>query len=79
MTDELGSADTPLVSASGVTKRYGATLALNNAGIVIERGDIFFSAQDPPRNHFRLGFSAIPRHRIEPGLRLLAQIADTIT
>ena len=38
MTDELGSADTPLVSASGVTKRYGATLALNNAGIVIERG-----------------------------------------
>lgn len=48
-------------------------------GIVIERGDIFFSAQDPPRNHFRLGFSAIPRHRIEPGLRLLAQIADTIT
>ena len=38
MTDELGSPVTPLVSASGVTKRYGATLALNNAGIVIERG-----------------------------------------
>jgi simple sugar transport system ATP-binding protein len=35
---ELGSAGTPLVSASGVTKRYGATLALNDAGIVIERG-----------------------------------------
>ncbi len=38
MTDELGSAGTPLVSASGVTKRYGPTLALNDAGIVIERG-----------------------------------------
>ena len=38
MTDELGSAGTPLVSASGVTKRYGPTLALNNAGITIERG-----------------------------------------
>ncbi|HEX3778853.1 MAG TPA: sugar ABC transporter ATP-binding protein [Pseudonocardiaceae bacterium] len=38
MTEELGSAVTPLVSASGVTKRYGATVALNDAGIVIERG-----------------------------------------
>ncbi|HEV3357624.1 MAG TPA: sugar ABC transporter ATP-binding protein [Pseudonocardiaceae bacterium] len=35
---ELGSAGTPLVAASGVTKRHGATLALNDAGIVIERG-----------------------------------------
>ncbi len=35
---ELGSAGTPLVSASGVTKRYGPTLALDDAGIVIERG-----------------------------------------
>ncbi len=41
-------------------------------GIVIEPGHVLFAAKSPPRNYFRLGFSAIPEERIEPGIRLLA-------
>ena len=44
--------------------------------IIIEPGDIFFSDPDEHRNYFRLGFSSIPEDRIEPGIRLLADIAD---
>ncbi|HXG28355.1 MAG TPA: PLP-dependent aminotransferase family protein [Nevskiales bacterium] len=43
-------------------------------GIIIEAGDINFMASDPPRNFFRLGFSSIPTERIEPGIRLLAEL-----
>lgn len=45
-------------------------------GIIIEPGDIFFSVPNEHRNYFRLGFSSIPEDRIEPGIRLLASIAD---
>jgi len=45
-----------------------------NAGLIIEPGSIFFLGQDRPANHFRLGFSAIPSDRIEPGIRLLADL-----
>jgi len=45
-----------------------------NAGVIIEPGSIFFLGQDRPANHFRLGFSAIPSDRIEPGIRLLAEL-----
>ena len=41
-------------------------------GIVIEPGHVHFMAEPQPRNFFRLGFSAIPEERIEPGVRLLA-------
>jgi GntR family transcriptional regulator/MocR family aminotransferase len=44
------------------------------AGVLIERGDIFFLEQDAPRNHFRIGFSAIAHRCIEPGVRLLGEI-----
>ena len=43
-------------------------------GIAIERGDRFFDEELPPRNHFRLGFGAIPRRLIEPGIRHLAEL-----
>ena len=42
--------------------------------ILIERGDIYFISPDPPCNYFRLGYSAIPADRIEPGIRELATL-----
>lgn len=43
-------------------------------GILIEPGDIFFGAEDPPKNLFRLGFSSIAAERIEPGLKALSEV-----
>ncbi|MDH5556888.1 MAG: PLP-dependent aminotransferase family protein, partial [Alphaproteobacteria bacterium] len=43
-------------------------------GIVIEPGHVNFAAGAGPGNFFRLGFSAIPEERIEPGIRLLADL-----
>lgn len=48
-------------------------------GIIIERGDVHFAASSPPRNFFRLGFSAIATDRIEPGVERLAQLIDEST
>ena len=46
-------------------------------GIVIEPGHVHFMATPQPRNFFRLGFSAIPEERIEPGIRLLAGLINS--
>ena len=43
-------------------------------GIVIEPGDIFFADPNPPRNYFRLGFSAIKTDLIAEGIEKLAGI-----
>jgi GntR family transcriptional regulator/MocR family aminotransferase len=43
-------------------------------GILIERGDWHFQAEDAPRRFFRLGFSSIPLDKIEPGIKLLGEI-----
>ncbi|PIW31206.1 MAG: 2-aminoadipate aminotransferase [Rhodospirillales bacterium CG15_BIG_FIL_POST_REV_8_21_14_020_66_15] len=44
-------------------------------GVIIEPGRVnFFARTEAPRNHFRLGFSSIAAERIEPGIRLLADI-----
>jgi GntR family transcriptional regulator/MocR family aminotransferase len=43
-------------------------------GILIERGDWHFQAEDAPRRFFRLGFSSIPLEKIEPGIKLLGEI-----
>lgn len=50
---------------------YGRAL---DKGILIEPGDIYFMADDPPRRYFRLGYSSIPADRIEPGIRQLANL-----
>ncbi|MDI9937626.1 MocR-like pyridoxine biosynthesis transcription factor PdxR [Rhodococcus opacus] len=42
-------------------------------GVLIERGDIFFTQPVPPRNHFRIGYGAIPLRSIEEGIALLGQ------
>ncbi|UCH74095.1 MAG: PLP-dependent aminotransferase family protein [Rhodospirillales bacterium] len=43
-------------------------------GIVIEPGHVHFMTAPQPRRFFRLGFSAIPEERIEPGVRLLSDL-----
>ncbi|UYM03329.1 MocR-like pyridoxine biosynthesis transcription factor PdxR [Solicola gregarius] len=44
------------------------------AGVVIERGDIFFADPQANRYHVRLGFSAIDLEAIAPGVRQFAQV-----
>ena len=48
------------------------------AGILIEPGDIHFLSNHPPLNYFRLGFSSIANDRIEPGIQKLANIINTM-
>lgn len=43
-------------------------------GILIERGDVYFIENPGPKHCFRLGFSAIPTHLIEEGIRQLGEL-----
>ena len=43
-------------------------------GVIIEPGAVNFAGKKAPKNNFRLGFSSIAAERIEPGIRLLADI-----
>lgn len=43
-------------------------------GVMIEPGRVLFAAEDGPRNYFRLGFSSIAEEKIEPGIRILANV-----
>jgi GntR family transcriptional regulator/MocR family aminotransferase len=43
-------------------------------GVLIEPGRVHFFAAEAPANYFRLGFSSIAEERIEPGIRLLAEL-----
>jgi len=45
-------------------------------GILIEPGTVHFGESNPPKNCFRLGFSAITVDQITPGIKLLAKIID---
>lgn len=47
-------------------------------GILIEPGDIFFMDPERGRNHFRIGFAAVPLRRVDEGLRLLGQVAEEL-
>lgn len=42
--------------------------------IFIEPGRIYFGARERPHNYFRLGFSSIEEKKIEPGIKLLAEL-----
>jgi GntR family transcriptional regulator/MocR family aminotransferase len=44
--------------------------------VFIESGRIYFGRTDQPRNYFRLGFSSIEEKKIEPGIKLLAEIVS---
>jgi GntR family transcriptional regulator / MocR family aminotransferase len=43
-------------------------------GILIEPGRIYFGGPERPRNYFRMGFSSIDERKIEPGIKLLANM-----
>ncbi len=43
-------------------------------GVVVERGDIYFSDPEANRNHLRLGFAAIPADRIEARVAILGEL-----
>jgi GntR family transcriptional regulator/MocR family aminotransferase len=40
--------------------------------VLIEPGAVHFLQDDPPQHYFRLGFSAIATHKIEPGIEQLS-------
>lgn len=50
--------------------------AARGQGVLIEAGDIFFLDPAEGRRHFRLGFTSIATHRIEPGLRRLGALVQ---
>jgi len=43
-------------------------------GVIMDPGALRYFEPDPPRRHARLGFSAIDESRIEPGIRVLAEL-----
>lgn len=43
-------------------------------GLIIEPGAVYFNEQPAPQNYFRLGFSSIDADRIEPGIKILAEL-----
>lgn len=47
-------------------------------GVLIERGDIYFAHHPRPRNHFRIGYPAVPVRRIEEGIALLGAEARAL-
>jgi GntR family transcriptional regulator/MocR family aminotransferase len=47
-------------------------------GVLIEPGDVFFMTDPAPAGHVRLGFQSIPAKDIEPGVRVLAEVADAM-
>jgi GntR family transcriptional regulator/MocR family aminotransferase len=48
------------------------------AGVLIEPGDVFFAAEAPPKNCFRIGFSSIAANRIGKGIEILGQVLTQI-
>jgi GntR family transcriptional regulator/MocR family aminotransferase len=58
-------------------ERFDATELAAQArerGVLIEPGEVFFMADPPPRQHFRMGYSSIAPAAIEPGVKLLAEL-----
>ena len=47
------------------------------AGVVIEPGSVCFLEEPRPQNFFKLGFSGIPTHFIEPGIAALAGVINS--
>jgi GntR family transcriptional regulator/MocR family aminotransferase len=47
-------------------------------GVLLEPGDVFFAAQQPPRGYLRLGYQSIGVAAIEPGLRRLGEVLQAM-
>ncbi|RTE66336.1 PLP-dependent aminotransferase family protein [Amphritea opalescens] len=48
--------------------------AATRKSILMEPGAIHFVYENPPENYFRLGFSSIANHKIEPGIAALKKV-----
>ncbi|MEZ5926022.1 MAG: PLP-dependent aminotransferase family protein [Hyphomicrobiaceae bacterium] len=44
--------------------------------VLIEPGRVHFGAEPAPRSYFRLGFSSIEERRIEPGIKIVAELVS---
>ena len=53
--------------------------ACQNQGVLIEPGSVHYISEDRPFNNFRLGYTSIPLERIEAGVQIIAEIAETLT
>ncbi|MDX2422384.1 MAG: PLP-dependent aminotransferase family protein [Amphritea sp.] len=74
-TQEVNSGATSmwLKAPEGVNTEEVSWAAARNS-ILIEPGAIHFPIANPPKNYFRLGFSAIANHKIEPGIAALKKV-----
>ncbi|PAU73835.1 MocR-like pyridoxine biosynthesis transcription factor PdxR [Vreelandella alkaliphila] len=61
----------------GLDCQYLQALA-REEGILLERGDLHYFDR-PAKEYLRLGFSAIPEERIEPGIERLARLVSDAT
>mgnify|MGYP000706869366 FL=1 len=52
---------------------------LYERGVIVEPGDIFFSSTRPPKHHLRIGYSSIPKERIEDGVKIIASELDLLS
>lgn len=73
--DEIGQGVTSvwLKAPAGVNTEEVSWAAARKS-ILIESGAIHFACDNPPENYFRLGFSAIANHKIEPGIAALKEV-----
>lgn len=51
---------------------------LAEKGVLIEPGHVFFDQQDAEYRYFRLAYSSIAQHKIEPGIGLIAEELQSI-
>lgn len=42
-------------------------------GVLVEPGDVYYLRENPPLNRIRMGFAAISREKIAPGIAMLAE------
>jgi GntR family transcriptional regulator/MocR family aminotransferase len=61
----------------GITS-YSLIKIAAEQSILVESGDSLFMKENVPHNYIRLGFSAIHRDKILPGLSLLGQMIDEL-
>jgi GntR family transcriptional regulator / MocR family aminotransferase len=66
------------VSAAKGVDLCALSARLYARGVVVEPGDVFFAGARQPRHHMRIGYSSIPLHRIEAGVRAIAQELDAL-
>lgn len=52
--------------------------AAEQAGVLIEAGEVFFLAAEPPCRYFRLGFTSIAAKDIEAGIARLAEVFERL-